>query len=101
LSNNPDPQVLPNVAVLPTTNDPANPNKPTPNPSNAATQPTRPTVAANSPTATIDPADVQGLLEWLQPLAEAVYQTYNSLFTNPSGNAPPPSSYPNPEPGKN
>jgi hypothetical protein len=80
LSNNPNPQVIPDVAVLPTTNDPDNPKQPTPNPSNAATQP------PSTTTATIDPNAVEGLMELLQPLADAVYETYNSLFTAPAAN---------------
>lgn len=101
LSNNSNPQVIPNVAILPTTNDPANPGQPTPNPSNAATQPNKPAVTANAPTATIDPAAVEGFLSLLKPLADAVYQTYNRLFTAPAANNPQTSYPPNQEAGTN
>lgn len=79
LSNNPSPQVLENVATLPTTNDPAQntPSAVTP------AQPTpQPTIAQPLPAPTTSPNAVQGLVSSiLTPLAEAVYQTYNSLFT--------------------
>lgn len=85
MSNNPNPQVLENVATLPTTNDPANINpsqpvtnqpQPLPQDQAVATQPAPPQI----PTTTIE-----GLVsDVLTPLSQAVYNTYNSLFTTSS-----------------
>lgn len=86
MSNNPNPQVLENVATLPTTNDPANINpsqpvtsQPQPLPSDQPVVAT-PTNPAQTPTTTL-----QGLItNVLTPLSKAAYDTYNSLFTAPT-----------------
>lgn len=88
MSNNPNPQVLQNVATLPTTNDPANPNsasqttlpqeQPLPQGQPVATQ----TTSTQTPATT-----VEGIItNILTPLSKAVYETYNSLFD--SSNTP-------------
>lgn len=86
MSNNPNPQVLENVATLPTTNLPGqtdstqvNTPHPQPLPPKQQQQP-----VASEP----DPATtVEGLItNILTPLSQAVYNTYNSLFTTPSSN---------------
>ena len=91
LSNNPNPTYVDNIATLPTTNDPAQANYSTNNPSQA-TQPTQPTtqpIPATQPVPAQQPAQVaqtdveivQGLVSSiLNPLTQAVYQTYGSLF---------------------
>lgn len=87
MSNNPNPQVLENVATLPVTNDPANPNsaslpnlpqeQPLPQGQPVATQ----TAPSQTPSTTVD-----GLItNILTPLSKAVYATYNSLFESTSG----------------
>ena len=86
VSNNSNPQVLENVATLPTTNDPANPNsasqpnvpqeQPVPQGQPVASQPT----PSQTPSTT-----VEGLItNILTPLSKAVYATYNSLFESGS-----------------
>lgn len=83
MSNNPNPQVLDNVATLPTTNLPGTSGQastPTPQPLPQE----QPTAVASEPPA----ADtVEGFItNILTPLSQAVYNTYNSLFTTtPSG----------------
>lgn len=86
MSNNPNPQVLENVATLPTTNDPANINPSQPVTSQPQPLPpdqpvvSNPTNPAQTPTTTL-----QGLItNVLTPLSKAAYDTYNSLFTTPS-----------------
>lgn len=88
VSNNPNPQVLENVATLPATNDPANPNstsqpnvpqqQPLPQGQPVATQPT----PSQTPSTT-----VEGLItNILTPLSKAAYAAYNSLFESNSSN---------------
>ncbi|MEM9506575.1 MAG: DUF3747 domain-containing protein [Cyanobacteria bacterium P01_E01_bin.35] len=106
MSNNPNPPVLDNVSTLVTTNEPANVNpgsvdntqavapqpQPLPQEQPLATQtnPTQPNVTT-----------VEGLItNILTPLSQAVYNTYNSLFTptTPTDNPQsPPNSQPNHE----
>ncbi len=99
VSNNPNPTYVDNVATLPTTNDPAQANYPTNNPSQQPTPPSQPSspsqptaqpIPATPPTTTNQPGQVaqtdveivQGLVSSiLNPLTQAVYQTYGSLFT--------------------
>ncbi len=84
MSNNPNPQVLENVATLPTTNDPAQFN-----PTQVATPPAQPIppqqpVATQSTPAQTPATTVESLMtNILTPLSQAVYNTYNSLFTAP------------------
>lgn len=95
MSNNPNPQVLSNVSTLATTNDPANTNpsqvtpeqQPLPQEQPVATQ-TQPL-----PTTAQPPANtVEGLItNILTPLSQAVYDTYNSLFTPATSTGNPPS----------
>ena len=81
MSNNPNPQVLENVATLPTTNLPGQTsgqvNTPAPQP-----LPQQQPVASQPA-----PDTVEGFItNILTPLSQAVYNTYNSLFTTtPSG----------------
>ncbi len=99
MSNNPNPQVLENVATLPTTNDPAqiNPTQvATPpaqtNPTQVATPQVQPIpqqqpVATQSTPAQTPAATVESLMtNILTPLSQAVYNTYNSLFTSTPSN---------------
>ena len=93
VSNNPNPRYVDNIATLPTTNDPAQANYPTNNPSQP-TQPSPPSQPTQQPVATqpiptsqpgqtaqTDVEIVQGLVSSiLTPLTQAVYQTYGSLF---------------------
>ena len=102
MSNNPNPRVLDNVTTLATTNDPAQTDPssvPTTQPQPLPPQPTQqPTVVQSTP-ALADPTTVQGLVSSiLTPLAEAVYQTYNSLFAPTSTPAPTPAPAPAPAP---
>jgi hypothetical protein len=106
MSNNPNPQVLENVATLPTTNDPAkipvqtaNPQtqqQPQQQPTTSQTQPLpqqQPVVTQTAPPAQAPATAVEGLItNVLTPLSQAVYNTYNSLFTAPTNN---PQSQPN------
>ena len=98
VSNNPNPRYVNNIATLPTTNDPAQANYPTNNPSQPTqpsppSQPTQQPVATQpiptSPPAQIAQTDVeivQGLVSSiLTPLTQAVYQTYGSLFAPTPG----------------
>jgi Protein of unknown function (DUF3747) len=100
MSNNLSPQVVENVVTLPTTNDPAQTTpaqavtsqpqpQSQPQPNAATTQPSN---SAQTPTAT-----VEGLISnILTPLSEAVYNTYNTLFTPTPNNAQPqPQAEPN------
>ena len=93
VSNSPNPRYVANIDTLPTTNDPAQANYPTNNPSQPTqasppSQPTQQPVATQpvptSPpqqTAQTDVEIVQGLVSSiLTPLTQAVYQTYNTLF---------------------
>ena len=82
MSNNPNPQVLENVATLPTTNLPGTSGQsstPTPQPLPQE----QPQPVASQPA----PDTVEGFItNILTPLSEAVYNTYNSLFTTtPAG----------------
>ena len=91
MSNNPNPQVLDNIATLPTTNDPANRNPSVPAVPQEQPLPQEQPVASQ-PVQT--PATVEGLItNILTPLSQAVYNTYNSLFA-PTYNQPqsPPSN---------
>jgi len=83
MSNNPNPQVLENVATLPTTNLPGQTSGTTAPTPAAQPLPQQQPVATQAPT----PATtVEGLISnILTPLSQAVYNTYNSLFTTPSG----------------
>ena len=93
MSNNPNPQVLSNVATLPTTNDPANINpsqkaeiQPQPLPSNQPVATTTQSQPAQTPATTLE-----GLItNVLTPLSKAVYETYNSLFSTPDPSQSPP-----------
>ena len=83
MSNNPNPQVLENVATLPTTNLPGSAGQS----STPAPQPLpqeQPQPVASQPA----PDTVEGFItNILTPLSQAVYNTYNSLFTTtPSNN---------------
>ena len=86
MSNNPNPQVLESVATLPTTNLPGtNGQSSTPAPQPLPTEP----VERAKPVASEPAADtVEGIItNILTPLSQAVYNTYNSLFTNTSSNS--------------
>ena len=92
MSNNPNPQVLENVATIPTTQDPAQTN-----PSQATTPQTQPAPAQQPAATQSTPAQtpsttVEGLItNILTPLSQAVYNAYNSLFTStPSSPQPAP-----------
>ena len=80
MSNNPNPQVLENVATLPTTNLPGtNGQSSTPTPQPLPQE--QPQPVASQPA----PDTVEGFItNILTPLSQAVYNTYNSLFTTPS-----------------
>ena len=82
MSNNPNPQVLENVATLPTTNLPGTAGQ--------SSTPVPQPLPQDQPVASEPaPADtVEGFItNILTPLSQAVYNTYNSLFTTtPSGN---------------
>ena len=83
MSNNPNPQVLENVATLRTTNLPGQTsNTPASAPAPQPLPQQQPVATQPTPTAT-----VEGLISGiLTPLSQAVYNTYNSLFTTtPSG----------------
>ncbi|MGF1539474.1 MAG: DUF3747 domain-containing protein [Pleurocapsa sp.] len=90
VSNTSNPQYIDNIATLPTTNDPAQANYSTNNPSqptqsNPPSQsvPTTQPIPAQPPeqVAQTDVEIVQGLVSSiLNPLTQAVYQTYGSLF---------------------
>ncbi|MEL6929188.1 MAG: DUF3747 domain-containing protein [Cyanobacteria bacterium J06600_6] len=87
MSNNPNPQVLDNVATLPTTNDPANINPSQTSEVQAQPLPTEQPVATTtqSQPAETPVTTLEGLItNVLTPLSKAVYETYNSLFTTPS-----------------
>ena len=77
MSNNPNPQVLENVATLPTTNLPGtNGQSSTPTPQPLPQEQSQP--VASQPA----PDTVEGFItNILTPLSQAVYNTYNSLFT--------------------
>ncbi|MEY2858115.1 MAG: hypothetical protein RLZZ74_2427 [Cyanobacteriota bacterium] len=92
MSDNPNPQVLKNVATLPTTNDPANINPSQPVTTQPQPLPTdQPAVATQSNPAQTPTATIEGLISnVLTPLSQAVYDTYNSLFTAPSTPQAPP-----------
>ena len=91
MSNNPNPQVLENVATLPTTNDPANVNPSTPVENQPQPLPTEQPVATQSQPADTPAATLEGIINnVLTPLSKAVYDTYNSLFTTPSTPSNPP-----------
>ncbi|MGD1919802.1 MAG: DUF3747 domain-containing protein [Pleurocapsa sp.] len=83
MSNNPNPQVLEYVATLPTTNLPGTGGQAsTPSPQPLPQE--QPTAVASAPA---PPDTVEGFItNILTPLSQAVYNTYNSLFTTtPSG----------------
>lgn len=94
LSDNPNPQVMENVATLPTTNDPAQINPSQPAVPQQQPLPQQQPVATQTQTPAQTPATtVEGLItNILTPLSQAVYNTYNSLFA-PTSN--PPQSQPN------
>ena len=80
MSNNPNPQVLENVATLPTTNLPGG------TPGQSSTPSPQP-LPQDQPVASEPPAPdtVEGFItNILTPLSQAVYNTYNSLFTTTS-----------------
>ena len=80
MSNNPNPQVLENVATLPTTNLPGG------TPGRSSTPSPQP-LPQDQPVASEPPAadTVEGFItNILTPLSQAVYNTYNSLFTTTS-----------------
>lgn len=83
MSNNPNPQVLENVATLPTTNLPGTAGQsstPTPQPLPQE----QPQPVASQPA----PDTVEGFItNILTPLSQAVYNTYNSLFTTTPSNS--------------
>lgn len=95
MSNNPNPRYVDNIATLPTTNDPTQATNQPSNPSQAtqpspSSQPTQQPTVATQPIPPSQPAQtiqtevemVQGLVSSiLSPLTQAVYQTYNTLFT--------------------
>jgi hypothetical protein len=82
VSNNPNPQVLENVATRPVTNDPANPNS-----SQSPTLPQQQPVTTQTPATQPPATTVEGLItDILTPLSKAVYATYNSLFDSSSSN---------------
>lgn len=83
LSNNPNPQFLEDVATRPTTNLPGEPAGTSSNPT---PQPLPPAETVASQPAPIDENTVEGLIEkYLPRLSQAIYDTYNSLFSAPSG----------------
>ena len=92
MSNNPNPQVLSNVTTLPTTNNPANLDPSTTAEVQPQPLPTEPTVATTTQSQPETPATtLEGLINnVLTPLSQAVYDTYNSLFTTPSTPQNPP-----------
>jgi hypothetical protein len=81
MSNNPNPQVLENVATLPTTNFPGQTPDQVSTPASQPLPQQQPVASQPAPNA------VEGLISnVLTPLSQAVYNTYNSLFTTtPSG----------------
>ena len=83
LSDNPNPEVIENIATIPATNDPAN----TPTDPTAPTNTNPPAPVASTPAPQSPPNSITGLIETIAaPLADAIYATYNSLFTSsPSG----------------
>lgn len=93
MSNNPNPQVLENVATMPPTNNPT-PTTPTPTaatPPPSQPVPQQPVTTPTSVPPQTSPATVEGLITNIfTPLSEAVYNTYNSLFTPTTSNTPPP-----------
>ncbi|GAB4555303.1 MAG: hypothetical protein Tsb0014_47900 [Pleurocapsa sp.] len=84
LSNNSDPEVIEDVATAPTTNDPADTSTSSTAPTN--TNPSDVPVATESTPQQSAPADSITTLvnSLLKPLSQAVYDTYNSLFTSTS-----------------
>jgi hypothetical protein len=103
MSNNPNPQVLENVATLPTTNDPAQipiqtanpqtqtaPQQPTTNPQTQPLPQQQPVVTQTPPPTQAPTNSVEGLItNVLTPLSQAVYNTYNNLFTPTANNSQP------------
>lgn len=91
MSNNPNPQFLDNVATLETTGMPGGDvdtaqNKPQPLPTE---QPTA--VATQSEPAQTPATTLEGFIEnVLTPLSQALYDSYNSLFTTPDNPQSPP-----------
>ena len=85
MSNNPNPQVLENVATRPITNPPGQTSSnpaPVPAPASQPLPTQQPVASETTPAAT-----VEGLItNILTPLSQAVYNTYNSLFTTPTSN---------------
>lgn len=91
MSNNPNPQVLENVATLPTTNDPANINPSQPATTQPQPLPQDQPVATQPEPAQTPATTLEGLItNVLTPLSKAVYETYNSLFATPSTPQTPP-----------
>lgn len=87
LSNNSNPQAIDNVATVP----PNTSSQSTP-PTTATSQPNQSAPAITQPTPNSIPSVevVQGIVSSIMtPLTEAVYQTYNSLFTSPTNNGQP------------
>jgi Protein of unknown function (DUF3747) len=90
MSNNPNPQVLDNVATLPTTNDPAQIPVQTVNPQTQPLPQQQPVVTQTAPPTQAPTATVEGLItNVLTPLSQAVYNTYNNLFTQTANNPQP------------
>ena len=92
MSNNPNPQVLKDVATLPTTNLPSQTDSSAVRTLAPPLPSQQPQPVASEPAAT--PATtVEGLINnILTPLSQAVYNTYNSLFTTTSSGSQPPSN---------
>lgn len=93
MSNNPNPQVLENVATLPTTNDPANINPSQPITTQPQPLPQGQAVVTQSTPAQTPTTTIEGLVSnVLTPLSQAVYDTYNRLFTTPTNSQTPPAN---------
>lgn len=80
LSDNPNPEVIENVATIPATNDPANtPTDPT---TPTQTNPPAPVASTPAPQPSAPSDSIIGVVSSiLKPLSAALYETYNSLFT--------------------
>ena len=89
ISNNPNPQILNNVDTSSIA------NKPTVTPTESSTQPTQQSTATNQPISSQTPSVTipntlpEFVSNFLTPLTEALYQTYNNLFAPKSNNTQP------------
>lgn len=95
MSNNPNPQVLDNVATIPAPNNtvPTAPVQTAPvQTATPQSQPVsqQPSTAQTTPPAQTPATTVEGLMNIFTPLSEAVYNTYNSLFVPTNSSAPQP-----------